>query len=135
MLADAITRAQSLDPELLAEALRATNLTDTFFGPISFTATGEATLPAICLQSQNKSLEIVSPSNLLTSVMEYPGIPVRPPKPKSNTAKRNRLIIGLTVGLGVLIIAAIGLGYFLMRSRYHLVFLDKDVKAEKDTWG
>lgn len=134
-LADAVTRSQSLLATDLALALRTTNLTQTFFGPIAFSSTGEASLPAICVQNIKTKLEVVSPLGLNTANLLYPGIPIEPPKPKSNKARRNRLIIGLTVGLGLFVILVLIVGFILLRSKYHLVFLSKDVKAEKDTWG
>jgi branched-chain amino acid transport system substrate-binding protein len=60
--ADALTRAGSLDPQKVRDALAQTRL-DTFYGPIQFDATGKNTVkPMVLYQVQNGEYKIVAPT-------------------------------------------------------------------------
>jgi len=76
VFADAIKRAQSLDPEKVRDAIAATEL-DTFYGPIKFDAAGRnVAKPVVLTQVQNGKYVVVYPPK---SALGSPVVP-RPPE-------------------------------------------------------
>jgi branched-chain amino acid transport system substrate-binding protein len=69
--ADALSRAGSLDPQKVRDALAQTNLT-TFYGPIKFDAAGKNTAkPMVLYQVQGGQYKIVAPSQWAQTKLVY----------------------------------------------------------------
>jgi len=70
--ADALSRAGSLDPQKVRDALAQTNLT-TFYGPVKFDATGKNTVkPMVLYQVQGGEYKIVAPTQWAQAKLVYP---------------------------------------------------------------
>jgi branched-chain amino acid transport system substrate-binding protein len=67
VLADALERAQSLDPQKVRDALAKTDL-KTFYGPVKFDASGKnIAKPMVLTQVQNGKYVVVAPAELATA--------------------------------------------------------------------
>jgi branched-chain amino acid transport system substrate-binding protein len=70
--ADAISRAGSLDPQKVRDALAKTDLM-TFYGPVKFDETGKNTAkPMVLYQIQNGQYKVVAPTKWASAKLEYP---------------------------------------------------------------
>ncbi|HET9470427.1 MAG TPA: ABC transporter substrate-binding protein, partial [Usitatibacter sp.] len=70
--ADAFSRAGSLDPQKVRDALAQTNLT-TFYGPIKFDATGKNIAKSMVLyQVQGGKYKVVAPTKWAEAKIVYP---------------------------------------------------------------
>ncbi|MGQ0550901.1 MAG: amino acid ABC transporter substrate-binding protein [Armatimonadota bacterium] len=74
ILADAITRAGSLDRAKIRAAIASANLT-TVAGPIRFRADGTGIVPVVFLQWQRGRQELVWPKGFATAPFQYPALP------------------------------------------------------------
>lgn len=73
VLADAINRAQSLDPSKIRDALAATKNLQTILGTISsFDSTGVAIMPSSIMQWQNMISQVVWPDDFASAKFMYP---------------------------------------------------------------
>lgn len=140
----ALENTPSFEPSDMIATLRATNFTETFFGPISFTSTGEIASDGICQQllpfpdptaslesTDARGLQAVYPYHLASAEAHYPGLYIRPPSP--GLSNRRKYLIGFLVGglglLAIIIIAVIA----ILRLKYHMVFIAKE--DAKDEWA
>jgi len=130
----AIQAAGSLDRDAVRQALAASNAV-TMYGRIQFSPNGTATGKWRCMQEQPDTTlaPIWPPDSLLNlSTVVYPGIPAVPPGFYiHHYALRNGLIIGFSI-LFVLIIATLAFLY-LMRSKFHVIFVPKKTNTEEWT--
>jgi branched-chain amino acid transport system substrate-binding protein len=74
ILANAITRAGSLDREKIRDALAATDMT-TVIGPVKFRPDGTGIVQAVFVQWLNGKQELVWPKESATAVLVYPAPP------------------------------------------------------------
>ena len=73
VLADAINRAQSLDPGKIRDALAATKNLDTILGTITgFDSTGVGIMPCSIMQWQNMISQVVWPAEFASAQFMYP---------------------------------------------------------------
>jgi branched-chain amino acid transport system substrate-binding protein len=63
VMADAVTRAGKWDPVAIRDALKATDMPQTTFGPVKFDATGQNQHPVLVTQIQKGKYLIVSPKS------------------------------------------------------------------------
>ena len=66
VMADAVKRAGKWDPVAIRDALKATNLPDTTFGPVKFDARGQNLHPVLVTQIQKGKYVIVNPKSEAT---------------------------------------------------------------------
>ncbi len=74
ILADAITRAGTLDRDAIRDAIAATNMT-TVVGPVTFNADGTGKVLNPLIQWQNGKLELVWPKDQASAKLLYPAPP------------------------------------------------------------
>ncbi len=146
MLTALETTASFASADMIA-ALRAIKFDNTFFGPISFTTTGELNSTGICQQllpspdpaasvrtTTVRDLQVVYPTALASAEPVYPSQYVRPPRPSLTGRKRVVVIVVVTV-LGFLLIVCIALGVFaFFRHKYHWIFISKKDMNGNDEW-
>jgi len=122
-----INITQSLDSaELVAYAKSGLDLTDSFYGEISFDGISIAR-PFICTQNQAHIYPIVDPPELATLTVNLNPIIVYPPgffstHGKDNTL-RNALIASLVSTFGIICIVL--LTSLIVIKKYHLIFIPK----------
>lgn len=76
VFAEALTRAQSLDPEMVRSAIAETEL-ETFYGPVKFDGTGRnIAKPMVLTQVKGGKHVVVFPAELATGAAVVP----RPPR-------------------------------------------------------
>jgi branched-chain amino acid transport system substrate-binding protein len=71
ILADAIKRANSLDPTAIRDAIAATNMT-TVAGPVTFNADGTGNVITVVSQYQNGQQKLVWPKDIAVASVAYP---------------------------------------------------------------
>ena len=71
ILADAITRAGTLDRTKIRDAIAATNIM-TVMGPVKFRADGTGVVPTVFVQWQRGKQELVWPKEFATAPLQYP---------------------------------------------------------------
>lgn len=71
ILADAIQRANSLDPTAIRDAIAATNMT-TVAGPVTFNADGTGNVITVVSQYQNGQQKLVWPKDIAVASVAYP---------------------------------------------------------------
>src|SRR5512136_1633036 len=74
ILADAITRAGTLDRDAIRDAIAATNMT-TVTGPVTFNADGTGNVLNPLVQWQNGKQELVWPTDQASATLSYPAVP------------------------------------------------------------
>jgi branched-chain amino acid transport system substrate-binding protein len=74
ILADAITRAGTLDRAKIRDAIAATNLM-TVMGPVKFRPDGTGVVPTVFVQWQRGKQELVWPKEFATAPLQYPALP------------------------------------------------------------
>jgi branched-chain amino acid transport system substrate-binding protein len=71
ILADAITRAGTLDRAKIRDAISATNMM-TVMGPVKFRPDGTGVVPTVFVQWQRGKQELVWPKEFATAPLQYP---------------------------------------------------------------
>lgn len=140
----ALENTPTFEPEDLIATLRSVNLTETFFGPISFLPTGELNSRGICQQlmpspdptaplsaTTERAVQAVWPLDIASAAARFPGLYVKPPSPGISQS-RKYLIGFLTAGLVLLVLFTVAIVIFL-KYRYHWVFIPRD--DAKDEWS
>ena len=74
ILADAIKRANSLDPNKIRDAIAATNMT-TIAGPVTFNADGTGNVITVVSQYQNGQQKLIWPKDMAVVDVAYPAPP------------------------------------------------------------
>lgn len=144
VMQNALETAASFSTADIVAALRAFRLPSSFFGPISFLATGELNNTGICTQllpptvnETTKSTKVrqlfpVAPSEIAIRENIYPAFPIRPPGPNLSSSQV-KLVIALSVVGGVLLIGAIiAVAFYFFRRKFEVVLFPKT--TGEDRW-
>jgi len=75
ILADAISRAGSLDRDAIRDAIAATNLQDTMIGPVTFNPDGTGNVLNVINQWQSGKQTLIWPPEQPVAEMIYPAVP------------------------------------------------------------
>jgi len=131
----ALEHVGNFDPVALGNAIANINLT-LFYGQITFDALGHLTAPGGCVQWTSQTGEYtVYPPELANAKGIYPATVRSPPgfydlpQAASDYTVRNALIISACVLFALIVIGIIV--FFVVRNRYHMIFIPKEEQNEE----